>query len=85
MCKHGTKTIQVLLPADGEASWSLFPSLVSLLSGSTTVTIRKHLFLYPHGIPSNQIAQNERFIVNPVYPGGGTLAAKISYLDSLKV
>ena len=25
----------VLLPADGEASWSLFPSLVSLLSGGT--------------------------------------------------
>ena len=35
MCRHGTKTSPVFLPADGEASWSLLPSLVSLLSGST--------------------------------------------------
>ena len=35
MCKHGTKTTPVFLPVDGEASWSLLPSLVSLLSGST--------------------------------------------------
>ena len=35
MHKHGTKTTPVFLPADGEASWLLFPSLVSLLSGST--------------------------------------------------
>ena len=33
MCEHGTKTTPVFLPADGEASWSLLPSLVSLLSG----------------------------------------------------
>ena len=33
--RHGTKTIPVFLPADGEASWSLLPSSVSLLSGST--------------------------------------------------
>ena len=33
MCEHGTKTIS--LPADGEASWSLIPSSVSLLSGGT--------------------------------------------------
>ena len=33
MYKHGTKTTQVFLPADGEAPWSLIPSLVSLLSG----------------------------------------------------
>ena len=32
---HGTKTIPLFLPADGEASWLLLPSLVSLLSGST--------------------------------------------------
>ena len=31
--QHGTKTTLVLLPADGEAIWSLSPSLVSLLSG----------------------------------------------------
>ena len=31
--RHGTKTILVFLPADGEASWLLLPSLVSLLSG----------------------------------------------------
>ena len=35
MHKHGTKTTPVFLPADGEASWSLLPSLVFLLLGST--------------------------------------------------
>ena len=35
MHKQDTKTTLVFLPADGEASWSLLPSLVSLLSGST--------------------------------------------------
>ena len=35
MCEHGTKTTMVFLPADGEASWSLLPSSVSLLSGGT--------------------------------------------------
>ena len=33
MCEHGTKTTWVFLPADGESSWLLLPSLVSLLSG----------------------------------------------------
>ena len=35
MHEHGTKTTPVFLPADGEASWVLLPSLVSLLSDST--------------------------------------------------
>ena len=35
MCEHGTKTTLVFLPADGEASWWLLPSLVSLLAGGT--------------------------------------------------
>ena len=35
MHEHGTKTTPVFLPADGEASWSLLPSSVSLLSGGT--------------------------------------------------
>ena len=35
MREHGTKTTPVFLPADGEASWSLLPSLVSLLSDGT--------------------------------------------------
>ena len=35
MHEHGTKTTPVLLPADGEASWSLLPSSVSLLLGGT--------------------------------------------------
>ena len=35
MHEHGTKTIPVFLPADGEASWSLLPSLVFLLPGGT--------------------------------------------------
>ena len=33
--RNGTKTILVFLLADGEASWSLLPSSVSLLSGGT--------------------------------------------------
>ena len=35
MHEHGTKTTLVFLPADGEASRSLLPSSVSLLSGGT--------------------------------------------------
>ena len=35
MHEHGTKTTPIFLPADGEASWSLLPSLVLLLSGGT--------------------------------------------------
>ena len=35
MHEHGTKTTLVFLLADGEASWSLLPSSVSLLSGGT--------------------------------------------------
>ena len=33
--QHGTKTTPAFLPVDGEASWSLLPNLVSLLSGNT--------------------------------------------------
>ena len=35
MREDGTKTTPVFLPANGEASWPLLPSLVSLLSGGT--------------------------------------------------
>ena len=35
MREHGTKTTLILLRDDGEASWLLLPSSVSLLSGST--------------------------------------------------
>ena len=35
MREHGTKTTLVILPSDGEASSSLLPSSVSLLSGGT--------------------------------------------------
>ena len=35
MDKHGTKSTPVFLPPDGEASWSLLRSSVSLLSGGT--------------------------------------------------
>ena len=34
MREHGTKTTPVFLPIDVEASWSLLPSSVSLLSDS---------------------------------------------------
>ena len=42
MCQHGTKTPMVFLPADGEASWSLLPSSVSLLSGGTVLPENTH-------------------------------------------
>ena len=35
MRAHGTITTLVFLPADREAFWSLLPSLVSLVLGST--------------------------------------------------
>ena len=35
MPEHGTKITLVFLPADGEASWSLIPGSVSLLSCNT--------------------------------------------------
>ena len=35
MREHGTETTPVFLPADGEASWSLLESSVSLLSDVT--------------------------------------------------
>ena len=35
MREYGTKTAPLLLPADAEASWSLHPSSVYLLSGLT--------------------------------------------------
>ena len=35
MHEHGTKTTPMFIPADREASWSLLPSSVSLLSGGT--------------------------------------------------
>ena len=35
MREHGTKTTPIFLPTDGEPSWSLLPSSVSLLSGGT--------------------------------------------------
>ena len=49
MREHGTKTTPVFLPADGEASWSLLPSSVSLLSGGTVQPENTYLFLYPQG------------------------------------
>ena len=35
MREHGTKTTPVFLPVDGETSWLLLPSSVSLLSGGS--------------------------------------------------
>ena len=35
MREHDNKTTPELLPADGEAPWSVLPSLVSLISGRT--------------------------------------------------
>ena len=49
MHEHGTKTTPGFLPADGEASWSLLESSVSLLSGGRLSATRKHLVLYPQG------------------------------------
>ena len=43
--QHDTKTTPVFLPANGETSWSLLPSLASLLSGGTVQP--ENIFLYP--------------------------------------
>ena len=45
MHKYGTKTTLVFLPADGEASWLLLPSLVSLLSGGTVEPEITHSYI----------------------------------------
>ena len=45
--RHDTKTTSIFLPADGEASWSLLSSSVSLLSGGTVQP--ENTFLYLHG------------------------------------
>ena len=42
MRKHGIKTILLFLIADGEASWSLLPSSVLLLSGGTVQPENAH-------------------------------------------
>ena len=42
------KLPQYFLPADGEASWLLLPSLVSVVSGGI-VQPEKDVFLYPQG------------------------------------
>ena len=41
MC-HGTKTALVLLAANGEATWLLLPSSVSLISGGTVQPVNTH-------------------------------------------
>ena len=56
MHKHGTKTTPVFLPADGEASWSLLPSSVSLISGSTVQPENT----YPQGDRSNLKNQKKK-------------------------
>ena len=43
--QHGTKTIPVFLPADGEASWSLLASLVFLLSGGTVQPEKTYFYI----------------------------------------
>ena len=42
MRKHVTKTTPVFLPSDGEVSWSLLPSSVSLLPGGTVQPENTH-------------------------------------------
>ena len=46
MGEHGTKTIPVFLPADGEASLSLLPSSISLLSGGTVQAENTYLRIF---------------------------------------
>ena len=43
--QHGTKTTLVFLPSDGEASRSLFPSSVSLLSGPRMQSKNTYFFI----------------------------------------
>ena len=42
--QHCSKTTQVFLPVDGEASWLLLLSLISCTVW--VITIREHMFLY---------------------------------------
>ena len=46
MCEHGTKTTPVFLPADGEVSWSLLPSSISLLSGGAVQAENTYLRIF---------------------------------------
>ena len=43
MCEHSTKNTPVFSSADREASWSLLPSLISVLSGGTENTYSRIL------------------------------------------
>ena len=43
--EHGTNTILVFLPTDGEASWLLLQSSVSLLSGSTVEPEKNYSYI----------------------------------------
>ena len=50
MREHGTKATPVFLPADGESSWWLLPSSVSLLLGDTVQPENTYsCILYPQG------------------------------------
>ena len=60
--RHGTKTILIFLPAHGEASWLLLPSLVSLLSGSTVQS--ENTFSYILKVTSQVWESQKRISIN---------------------
>ena len=76
MREHSTKTTPVFLPADGEASWSLLPSSVSLLSGDTsgdkvsaliTATTSVH---FPKPVSTDLTIKPDSVLTNPIGKDG---------------
>ena len=73
MYDHETKTTPVILPADGEGSWSLLPSSVSLLSGGTVQAENTYPCILKHGMywgtdlppPSKSTPPPKKKIVTP--------------------
>ena len=65
MHEHGTKTTPVFLPADGEASWSLLPSSVSLLSGGTVQPENTYSCILK---VTGQVWENQKRIISVYLP-----------------
>ena len=71
MHEHGTKTNLLFLLANGEASWLLPPSSVSLLSGSSVQP--ENIFLYRHpqgdrsGLRKPKKDNNHQFQLPPAF------------------
>ena len=60
MHEHGAKTTPVFLPADGKASWSLFPSSVSLPSGGTVQPENTHSHISVSPFPKTGVRKPKK-------------------------